>query len=158
MIYSATNRGSGANGHVPASEYAAIRKSGGRKLQDPAKVGPGMINPFTWNREHQLALLVAALIGAALATVLGYIVYAVGWGEGALPFENWIWQPLRGAIWWAVFGAVIGGAMIFVQNLMRVPVNSAGSRTTLIRSSRPNEDSPQERLQERSPTPPRLRL
>jgi hypothetical protein len=42
-----------------------------------------MMNPLSWSREHQLALLVAALIGAALATVLGYLVYASGWGEGA---------------------------------------------------------------------------
>jgi hypothetical protein len=49
-----------------------------------------MINPFSWSREQQIALLIVALIGAALGTVQGYIVYAVGWGEGALPFENWI--------------------------------------------------------------------
>jgi hypothetical protein len=30
-----------------------------------------MINPLTWSREHQLGLLVAALIGAALGAVLG---------------------------------------------------------------------------------------
>jgi hypothetical protein len=52
--------------------------------------------------------------------MLGYIVYAVGWGEGALPFENWIWRISCGPIWWALFGAVIGGANIFVWNLMRV--------------------------------------
>jgi hypothetical protein len=108
-----------------------------------------MMNPLSWSREHQLGLLVAALIGAALATVLGYFVYAVGWGEGALPFENWIWRPLRGAIWWALFGAVIGGAIIFVRNLMREPVNSAGSSTGSVRSSRPHQDWPQDRPQDR---------
>jgi hypothetical protein len=78
-----------------------------------------MMNPFSWSREHQLALIVAAFVGAALATVLGYIVYALGWGEGALSFENWILRLLRGPIWWALFGAVIGGASIFVRKLMR---------------------------------------
>jgi high-affinity Fe2+/Pb2+ permease len=43
-----------------------------------------MINPVSWSRERQIALLIVALIGAALGTVLGYFVYAVGWGEGAL--------------------------------------------------------------------------
>src|SRR5258707_9262545 len=108
-----------------------------------------MMNPFSWSREHQLGLLVAALIGAALGTVLGYIVYAVGWGEGALPFENWISRPLGGAIWWALFGAVIGGASIFVRNLMRAPINSAGARTASVRSNRLHQDWPQDRLQER---------
>jgi hypothetical protein len=46
----------------------ALKKSGLERLNS------GMMNPFSWSREHQLALLVAALIGAALATVLGYIV------------------------------------------------------------------------------------
>ena len=153
MRYTAINRGPGANEHVAASDYVST--------QDRSNVGRGMINPFTWNREHQLALLVAVLIGAALGTVLGYFVYAVGWGEGALPFENWIWRPLRGAIWWAVFGGVIGGASIFVQNWMREPINSAESRIAIIRSSRPQEDSPkyrpQDRVEDRSPTPPRNR-
>jgi hypothetical protein len=62
MIHPAMNHGPGAKGHLPASDYASIRKSRGMKLQDPIKVGPGMINPFTWNREHQIELLVAALI------------------------------------------------------------------------------------------------
>jgi uncharacterized membrane protein YdcZ (DUF606 family) len=86
-----------------------------------------MMNPFGWSREHQLALLIAALIGAALATVLGYLMYSVGWGEGALPFENWIWRLLRGPIWWALFGAVIGSAFVFVRNLLHAPIGSAGS-------------------------------
>ena len=40
------------------------------------------MNPLSWSREHQTALCLAALIAAALATVLGYLVYAAGWGEG----------------------------------------------------------------------------
>src|ERR1700730_12178769 len=113
-----------------------------------------MMNPFiSWSREHQVALLIAALIGAALATVLGYIVYAVGWGEGALPFESWIWRLLGGPLWWALFGAVMGAASIFVRNLMRAPMNSAQSRSPIIQSSRQDNESPRERplhwLQER---------
>ena len=103
-----------------------------------------MMNPFSWSREHQVALLIAALIGAALATVLGYIVYAVGWGEGALPFESWIWRLLGGPIWWAFFGAVMGAASIFVRNLMRAPMNSAQSRSPIIQSSRQDNESPRE--------------
>ena len=133
-----------------------------------------MMNPLNWSREHQIALLVAALIGAALATVLGYLVYAVGWGEGAVPFASWLWRLLGGPIWWALFGAVIGGASIFVRNLMRGPILSAGSRTTMVRNDRPAQDAPpdrpqhrlqgrvQERTQERTqdnraPMPPRPR-
>jgi hypothetical protein len=116
-----------------------------------------MMNPFSWSREHQLALLVAALIGAALATVLGYIVYAVGWGEGAIPFESWILRLLRGPIWWALFGAVIGGASIFVCILPRAPFEGAQLRTSIVQSSILTEHSPHDRpaqpFAERPPSP-----
>jgi hypothetical protein len=92
-----------------------------------------MMNPLSWSREHQLALLVAALIGATLATVLGYLVYAAGWGEGAVPFESWILRLFAGPIWWAFYGAVIGCASIFVHNLMRGPIMSAGSRPGMLK-------------------------
>jgi hypothetical protein len=140
-----------------------------------------MMNPLSWSREHQLALLVAALIGAALATVLGYLVYASGWGEGAVPFESWILRLFAGPLWWALFGAVIGGASIFVRNLMRGPIMSTASRPGVLRGERPGpdlppdraqhriagrtqeriqerpQDRPQERPQDRSPIPPRPR-
>src|SRR5690349_10813160 len=106
-----------------------------------------MINPLTWNREHQLGLLIAALIGAALGAVLGYFVYAVGWGEGAVPFENWIWRPSLAALWWALFGGVVGAASIYVRCLMRAPLHAAAPRAAAMRGSRPIPDwPPQERL------------
>ena len=121
-----------------------------------------MMNPLTWNREHQLGLLIAAAIGAALGDVLGYFVYAVGWGEGAVPFENWFWRPSFGALGWALFGAVIGGASVYVRCLMRAPLNSVASRPAPTRSGRPLPDWPaQDRLhdrpQDRSPRLPRSR-
>jgi hypothetical protein len=100
-----------------------------------------MMNPFSWSREHQLALLVSAVVGAALATVLGYFVYAVGWGEGAVPFESWILRLLRGPIWWALFGAVIGGASIFVRILIGTSLESAQLRTPIIQSRTLTEPS-----------------
>jgi hypothetical protein len=114
------------------------------------------MNPFSWSREHQLALLVAALIGAALATVLGYIVYAVGWGEGAVPFESWILLLLRGPIWWALFGAVIGGASIFVCILIRAPFEGAQLRTPIVQ--RGTEHSPQTGPHNRLRSAPQARV
>ena len=117
---------------------------GGARIR-VADSGIIMMNPFSWSREHQLALLVAALIGAALATVLGYIVYAVGWGEGAVPFESWILRLLRGPIWWALFGAVIGGASIFVCILIRASFEGTQLRAPIVRSSTLTEHSPHDR-------------
>ena len=131
------------------------------------------MNPLSWSREHQIALCLAALIAAALATVLGYLVYAAGWGEGAVPFGSWLGRLLDGPIWWALFGAVIGGAIIFVRNLLLAPMISAGSRTAMVRGDRPIAEAPahrlpgrtqeraqertQDRTQDRSPMPPRPR-
>ena len=132
-----------------------------------------MMNPLSWSREHQTALCLAALIAAALATVLGYLVYAAGWGEGAVPFGSWLGRLLDGPIWWALFGAVIGGAIIFVRNLLHGPMISAGSHTAMVRGDRPIAEAPahrlpgrtqeraqertQDRTQDRSPMPPRPR-
>jgi hypothetical protein len=110
------------------------------------------MNPLNWSRQHQIALCVAALIGAALATVLGYLVYAAGWGEGAVPFGNWLGRLFDGPIWWALFGAPIGGAVIFVRNLLI----SADSRPAVVRGDRPIAEVPAHRLagrmQERAQT------
>ena len=106
------------------------------------------MNPFSWSRDHQLALRVAALIGAALATVLGYIVYAVGWGEGAVPFESWILRLLRGPIWWALFGAVIGGASIFVCILIRSSFEIAQLQSSTL-TEHSSHDRPAQPLKER---------
>ena len=132
-----------------------------------------MMNPLSWSREHQTALCLAALIAAALATVLGYLVYAAGWGDGAVPFGNWLGRLLDGPIWWALFGAVIGCAIIFVRNLLHGPMISAGSHTTMVRGDRPIAEAPahrlpgrtqerapertQDRTPDRSPMPPRPR-
>jgi hypothetical protein len=48
--------------------------------------------------------LVAALIGAALATVAGYAVSTTG-----VSFGYWLENPLRhGGALWAAFGAAVG--------------------------------------------------
>jgi hypothetical protein len=116
-----------------------------------------MMNPLTWSREHQIALLLTAVIAAALGTVLGYIVYALGWGEGALPFQSWLWRLFQGPVWWALFGAVVGAAGVFVRNLMHAPISSAGYRPTAVRSSRPAQDPAPERPVQRFPERPQER-
>jgi hypothetical protein len=110
-----------------------------------------MMNPLSWSREHQLALPIAAVIGAALATVLGYLVYAAGWEVGAVPFESWLRRLFGGPIWWALFGAVIGGAIVFVCNLLRRPMVSAGSRPAGARGDRPAQEAIPDRSQQRLP-------
>lgn len=56
-------------------------------------------------------LVVAAAIGAALAVVLGYIVYAAP--GHAISFGYWITKPDRWFMW-PIFGALVGAGLTFV--------------------------------------------
>ena len=53
------------------------------------------MNPLEWERKHQIALILAAIVGAALGFVLGYIVFHYG------------------GVWWALFGAACAGLIYF---------------------------------------------
>jgi len=65
--------------------------------------------------------VLAALIGAALAIVLGYIVYAAPKGaDGGARFGWWLQNPLfYDVFWWALFGAAIACAIVYVTRLER---------------------------------------
>jgi hypothetical protein len=52
---------------------------------------------------------------------------------------------------WALFGAVIGGAIVFVRNLLRGPMVSAGSRPAGTRGDRLAQEAIPERSQQRLP-------
>jgi len=79
------------------------------------------VNPLAWKREHQLALGLAGLIGIGLGIVLGYLVYATGWGSDSVSFGYWLNKPMwSGALWWGLFGGVIGAVVIYMIRLMRM--------------------------------------
>ena len=83
------------------------------------------MNPLGWKREHQVALLMAILAGAALGVVLGYLVYAAPKGaDGGIGFESWLrrsfrWSYRARGIEWALFGAFFGGAAVYLRQLLR---------------------------------------
>ena len=87
------------------------------------------MNPFTWKREHQIALLLAVILGAALGSVLGYLAFAAAQGaSGAPSFDWWMWarwpytnSTKSGGFWWMIFGGIAGGAFLYVYRLMREP-------------------------------------
>jgi hypothetical protein len=61
---------------------------------------------------------------------------------------------LFGPIGWALFGALIGVASIFIRNLLRAPMTSAGPRIAMVRGERPDQ---QAQDQMRQQTQDRLR-
>lgn len=77
------------------------------------------MNPLNWSRNEQIAAALTVAIGVIVGVVVGYFVYAVAGGaEGTSRFSNWIDHPIRrGWIWWALTGAAVSVAMIYIRRL-----------------------------------------
>lgn len=73
-----------------------------------------------WNKNHRVALAISVIIGIVAGVIVGYIVYAVGRGaDGGISFGRWLEFPLRfRGLWWAIVGAIIGGAIVYVKRLL----------------------------------------
>jgi len=71
------------------------------------------VNPFKWKREHQVALSLGAFIGLLVGPIIGFAVS----GNGA-SWDYWVWQLDKTAPW-AVFGALIGVAVIYTFEMAR---------------------------------------
>lgn len=77
------------------------------------------MNPLDWKREHQIALGLAIVIGAAVGVILGYFTYAAASGfDGGVSFGDWVRHPVRYAwLWWGIFGAAIGVGVLYFRRL-----------------------------------------
>ena len=77
------------------------------------------MNPLNWKREHQVALGIAAVIGAVMGVLIGYLAYAVAQGaDGAMSFGRWLEYSIwAAALLWAIVGALIMGGSAYMQRL-----------------------------------------
>jgi hypothetical protein len=71
------------------------------------------MNPLTWRREHQVALLLGIALGIVAGLVVGYFHHDIH----IATLQQWIlgWSSIR----WAVLGALFGAGLIYVQRLLR---------------------------------------
>jgi len=78
------------------------------------------MNPLNWTSNEKIAAVLFVTIGVITSVIVGYFVYAIGSGaEGASSFGSWIDHPIRrGGIWWALTGAGICLAVIYIQRLL----------------------------------------
>ena len=72
------------------------------------------MNPLTWQREHQLALLLGTVLGSFAGLLVGFIHNDVHLAT----LQQWGVADGHG-IRWAVFGALFGAGVIYVQRLLR---------------------------------------
>jgi prolipoprotein diacylglyceryltransferase len=73
------------------------------------------MNPLQWRREHQVALLLGIVVGIALGFVTGYMHHDVHF-ENPGQFSSYLTGG--SAIRWGVLGALIGGTIIYMRQLL----------------------------------------
>ncbi len=83
------------------------------------------INPRLWDRQHKIALGVAAAVGAVLFVVwhppglrnasrcFGFMGFEYGWCNAAMRDDVW---PTLG---WIVLGSLVGAGVAYVGRLVR---------------------------------------
>ena len=73
------------------------------------------MNPLQWRSEHQVALLLGVVVGIALGFVAGYMHHDIRIDNTAA-FSNYLTKG--SALRWGVFGALIGGTIIYIRQLL----------------------------------------
>jgi hypothetical protein len=70
------------------------------------------VNPLTWQREHQVALLLGIVLGIVLGLLLGFMYE--GFHYATLERWNFV-SRFR----WGILGALVSACLIFIQRLLR---------------------------------------
>jgi hypothetical protein len=70
------------------------------------------MNPLTWRREHQFALVLGAVLGIALGLVVGYM-------HGGIRYASLDQWNIESRFRWAILGAFVGACVISILRLLR---------------------------------------
>jgi prepilin signal peptidase PulO-like enzyme (type II secretory pathway) len=70
------------------------------------------MNPLTWQREHQVALLLGTVLGIVAGLLVGFTHNDIH----LTTLQHWV---ASSGIRWAVLGALFGAGVIYVQRLLR---------------------------------------
>ena len=73
------------------------------------------MNPFAWRREHQVALILGAILGAVILEVIGFMYRGLNYGTISSAL---FWSPSTAR--WAILGALIGGCIVYVRRLLQM--------------------------------------
>ena len=76
--------------------------------------GEALMNPFAWRQEHQVAIIVGAILGAVILEVIGFIRRDLYYAEMT---SGLFWSA--SSVRWAILGALIGAGIVYVQRLLR---------------------------------------
>jgi H+/Cl- antiporter ClcA len=70
------------------------------------------MNPMTWRREHQVALLLGLVLGIVLGLLVGFMYEGFHYAT----VESW---KIGSRFRWGILGAFVGACVIFTQRLLR---------------------------------------
>lgn len=73
------------------------------------------MNPLQWRSEHQVALLLGVVVGIALGFVAGYLHHDIRIDNTAA-FSSYFMKG--SALRWGVLGALVGGTIVYIQQLL----------------------------------------
>jgi hypothetical protein len=71
------------------------------------------MNPLAWRREHQMAIILGAILGAVILLLIGFMYRGLNYGT--ISFQLWSSSSVR----WAILGALIGGCIVYVRRLLQ---------------------------------------
>jgi hypothetical protein len=75
--------------------------------------GKKTMNPLTWQRRHQVALLLGTVLGIVAGLLVGYVHNDVHLTTLQL------WLRAGPGLRWALLGAFFGAGVIYIQRLLR---------------------------------------
>jgi hypothetical protein len=72
------------------------------------------MNPLAWRQEHQVAIILGAILGAVIVVVIGFIYRGLNFGTITSALF-WSASTIR----WTILGALIGAGIVYVRRLLQ---------------------------------------
>ena len=73
------------------------------------------MNPFVWRREHQVAIILGAILGAVILVVIGFLRRELDY---RMLTSDLFWSASTAR--WAILGALIGACIVYVRRLLQM--------------------------------------
>jgi hypothetical protein len=75
--------------------------------------GEGIMNPLEWRREHQIAIILGAILGAVIFEVIGFMYRGLNFSRMT---SELFWSA--STVRWAILGVLVGTCLVYVRALL----------------------------------------
>jgi hypothetical protein len=73
------------------------------------------MNPLAWRREHQVALVLGAILGAIIMVVIGFMYRELNYGTIS---AGLFWSASTAR--WAILGLLLGAGIVYERRLLEM--------------------------------------